>query len=60
MTPVHRYKSLRARCPTTETIDFPDMAHGFFPRGDCSDAAVAAAVTRCGDAITRFIGKHFE
>jgi hypothetical protein len=52
--------TLKERCPTTETIDFPDVPHGFFPRGDVSDAVVAAAVGRCGDAITRFISQHFE
>jgi hypothetical protein len=58
--PLCRYKTLKARCPTTETIDFPDVPHGFFPRGNTSDAVVAAAVSKCGEAIALFIRKHFE
>ena len=55
-----RYKTIKARCPTTETLDFPDVPHGFFNRGNTSDDVVAAAVSKCGQAITSFIGKHFE
>ncbi len=55
-----RYKTIKARCPTTDTLDFPDVPHGFFTRGSTSDDVVAAAVGKCGQAITSFIGKHFE
>jgi hypothetical protein len=36
------------------------VPHGFFPRGNTSDEVVAAAVSKCGQAIASFIGKHFE
>jgi len=37
-------ETLKRNNPASDILDFPDMAHGFVPRGDITDGAVHAAV----------------
>lgn len=43
--------------PNAESVRFPDMSHGWVPRGNMSDEKVAAGVTAALDAMTAFLDK---
>lgn len=54
------YQSLHARVPATETLDFPEMMHGWVPRGDASKPEVARDVQRAMEAMLAYINKNMS
>jgi hypothetical protein len=50
---------VKGRHPTSETDDYPTVAHGFIPRGDLNDANVKAEVDRAMAKISAFFAAHF-
>jgi len=48
------YQTLKAKFPTSQTIDFVEQNHGFTTRGDVSDAATKAAVEKALNAALAF------
>ena len=52
------YQSIKSRFPTSDTVDFPDVNHGFIVRGDLADPVIKEAVEKALDLIMRFINAH--
>ena len=50
--------ALKAKFPTSETIDFPEENHGFCSRGDVSVPATKAAVEKALSAAINFFRNH--
>lgn len=52
------YADLKARFPSSRTLDFPHMNHGFVPRGDISDPDTHAAVLLALTSVHSFFKAH--
>jgi len=48
------FRTLKAKFPTSRTIDFSEMNHGFVPRGDVSKPEVKEAVEKAMNAALAF------
>jgi dienelactone hydrolase len=53
------YETLKSNNAATETIDFPNMTHGWVPRGDLSQDGVSDGVQKAIDAMLAYYAKNF-
>ena len=52
------YQSIKSRYPTSETMDFSNVDHGFIPRGDLTVPEIKEAVDKALDKILAFFAAH--
>lgn len=52
------FKTLQAAHPTSNSVRFSAMQHGWVPRGSADDAAVTAAAQEAVDLTVAFLQKH--
>lgn len=52
------FDAVKAKHAGTEVLPFPDMVHGWVPRGDVSDPKVKEGVEKAVAAMTDYLAKH--
>ncbi len=52
------YESVKARYPSSRTMDFPEQNHGFIPRVDLNVPENREAVEKAMNAMVEFFNAH--